>query len=146
MHPPRRPRTEPPRSFGKSYVFLTNMCSKAEVASLVHDRYHTYFLDCNRLDVADAMVDGARPGLPKHPGPANDQDLMASIHGKLGTLLLYARQTMVATRKIWCVRAICPGAFLHIDNSNHFNLECGFSDNFLKQVLVERAQVMVPFP
>ncbi|MDF3834644.1 YcaO-like family protein [Cupriavidus basilensis] len=131
----------------QSYIFLHNMVRKEDIERLVHDSYHTYFLECNRLDVADAMLQGITriaTGFPD--GDSTECTLLHSVYQRFGTMYLYVNQVRVRDRSLWCVRAVCPSAFLHIDNSRHLNLRNRFSEHFLADIHVERVRKMVPFP
>lgn len=129
----------------QSYVFLRNMVNKADVDRLVRDRYHTYFIECNTRQTAEAMLAGI-------DGPADDAlrgpvgNLSASIQARFRHLLCYAKQVLVVSRHLWCVRVVSPDAFLHMDNSRLFNLRCEYANAFSDAVIPSRLKVMVPFP
>lgn len=128
------------------YLFLRSMSGVKNVSSLVHDRYHTYFIECNRLETADAMLEGAQADGTQVPTEDDDDRFMESVHARLGRLLMYARPVRVLQRWLWCVRVVCPAAFLHIDNSRYFNLDCDFAATFRTALRPDRLSVMVPFP
>lgn len=130
----------------QSYIFLRNMAHRPDAASRVHDRYHTYFLDCNRLDVADAMIGSGHFSSSDRSSVTENQQILESICSRFGRIYAYVREIRLIRRRLWCVRAVCPEAFLHIDNSSNFNLNCKFSQPFLDRVLPIRSQTMVPFP
>lgn len=128
----------------QSYLFLRNMANKADAKALVHDRYHTYFLECNTIATADAMLSGIAPASAAESG--RPSGLTKSIHARFQHLLCYLKQTDVLSRRLWCVRVVSPEAFLHMDNSRQFNRDCAFSDAFRTNILPSRQHVMVPFP
>lgn len=129
----------------QSYVFLRNMVKKADADALVHDRYHRYFLECNHAATADTMLSGIEAGAPAGPVPPSG-GLITSIHARFRHLLAYVRQIDVLSKRLWCVRVISPEAFMHMDNSRHFNLECAYSDAFRPHIVPARLRSMVPFP
>ncbi len=133
------------RELWQSYVFLCNM-SEPGASARVHDRYHQYFLACNTQETAHDMLAGVdRAGSPS-PDVFTDEEFRRAVHRHLGPLWAYIAQTPVFRRRIWCVRVLSPGAFIHLDNTSHFNLDCAFSADFLGHVRNDRRSRMVPFP
>ncbi len=129
----------------QSHIFLRNMVKKADVQALVHDRYHRYFLECNTIATADAMLSGIASPCATEPDRPS-MGLIQSIQARFHHLLCYMRQVDVLLRRLWCVRVVSPDAFLHMDNSRHFNRDCAYADAFRADILPSRQQVMVPFP
>lgn len=131
----------------QSYVFLRNMAKEVDVKGLVHDRYHTYFLECNTTATADAMLSGVEAVPTAKLATATvSSDLAGSIQTRFRHLLCYVRQVDVLLRRLWCVRVVSPEAFLHMDNSRSFNLDCAYSEPFRAEIMPSRLQRMVPFP
>lgn len=128
----------------QSYIFLMSMSGVEDSNSHIHDRYHRYFLECNRLDVATQMLSGisCRSG----DRAVTREGIIESVTKRFGPIYAYIKPARVLERDIWCVRTFTPNAFIHLDNSRNFNLRNDFSNNFINLIKDDRLEMMVPFP
>jgi ribosomal protein S12 methylthiotransferase accessory factor YcaO len=128
----------------QSFNFLENFAESEYSVELIKDKYHTYFLTCNTTKVADLMNTEVRA--PDTLDIRKKEDLNEHVAAKFGEFFIYARQMKIVNKTLWCIRAINPNVFVHIDNTKHFNLKNSFSHSFFEQVQAVRLACMVPFP
>ncbi|WP_273820379.1 MULTISPECIES: YcaO-like family protein [Pseudomonas] len=131
----------------QTFRFMTLFTSINGDIEALHDPYLRHFLNCNSYKtfktVKDCTINHASDAAP----------YAFDLHGLRKTLIdrkisgyFYTKFRVIGGNSCLFSKFISPDLFLHMNNSQNFNLNNIYSSKFKKEIMNNRISTMVPFP
>lgn len=114
----------------------------------LHDPYLRYFLSCNDYNIFRNISDCTAQ---KNTRNTSDHDF--NFSGLRNTLIkrkisgyFYIKFREINEQSCIFSKFISPDLFMHMNNSQNFNLKNKYSSKFMERIIDSQTSIMVPFP